>query len=52
VNENDATHFGEAVQMNLGGRSVFWSGLIPRMRGLGAGALAGGYREVFKRQRL
>ena len=31
-NENDATQFGEAVHMNLGGRSVFWSGLIPQMR--------------------
>jgi choline dehydrogenase-like flavoprotein len=32
VNDSGETRFGEAVQMNLGGRSVFWSGLIPRMR--------------------
>ena len=31
-NVDDQQRFGEAVQMNLGGRSVFWSGLIPRMR--------------------
>ncbi len=27
-----AGNFGEYVHMNLGGRSVFWSGLIPRMQ--------------------
>jgi hypothetical protein len=30
---SSSTHFGRSVQMNLGGRSVFWSGLIPRMQG-------------------
>ena len=28
----DGSSFLRGVQMNLGGRSVFWSGLIPRMR--------------------
>jgi hypothetical protein len=32
-NESSATQFGLGVQMNLGGRSIFWSGIIPRMRG-------------------
>jgi hypothetical protein len=31
VNE-DGSDFLFGVQMNVGGRSVFWSGLIPRMR--------------------
>ena len=32
--ENDpGSQFLFGVQLNLGGRSVFWSGLIPRMRG-------------------
>ena len=31
-NIDNNQRFGEFVQMNLGGRSVFWSGLIPRMR--------------------
>jgi glycine/D-amino acid oxidase-like deaminating enzyme len=29
---NDQTSFGMFPQMNFGGRSLFWSGLIPRMK--------------------
>jgi 1,4-alpha-glucan branching enzyme len=30
--DNDHTSFGMFPQMNFGGRSLFWSGLIPRMK--------------------